>query len=152
MQRLTWRQRRWLLPLAVFLTSGGCGGDLAGPADYSLIPQDGETFFLVSPIKPNAVMDALFQGEIAEDSSGCIRLQPPSGATVVWPKGFSLDVTSAGARVLDEDGMEVGVIGSTFRFGGGEVPLLHEGLGFPPTKAAQIQSRCPGRFWIVGEV
>ena len=97
-------------------------------------------------------MDALFQGRVVEDSSGCIRLQPPSGATVVWPKGFSLEMTAEGARVQDQNGLEVGLIGSTFRFGGGEVPFLHGGLGFQPAEVALIQSRCPGRFWIVGEI
>jgi hypothetical protein len=134
------------------LALGACSADTSGPAQYSRLPDDGEFLFLVSPIVPNAQMEALFQGPVEADSAGCIRIHPPDAATVVWPRGFSLDRRSSGAWVVDQKGRDVGVLGESFRFSGGEVPFLHQGVGFSPAEALRIQDRCPGRFWIVGEV
>lgn len=130
----------------------GCSQDAVGPADYSLVGDGQATYFLTQPVVPNAFMDALYQGKVTKDGGGCLRLQPPGDATVIWPYGFTLDAREGQEWVVDAGNKDVGRIGGIFRFGGGEVPYLHEGLGFTPEASAQIEATCPGRFWIVGEV
>jgi len=152
MFRSPFRRPAGFVAAVAALVLAGCSSDTTGPANYSRVPDDGGTLFLVSPIVPNAQMEALFEGRIAEDDEGCLRLQPPDAATVVWPKGFDLEPRSAEAWVVDEKGRDVGFVGGWFRFSGGEVPFLHEGLGFSTAEAVRIQDRCPGRFWVVGEV
>lgn len=130
----------------------GCSRGSVGPADYSLIGDGAGTYFLTQPVASTEVMDALYQGMVLKDEAGCLRLREPDAATVVWPFGFTLDVRGSQEWVVDAAGRDGGVIGGTFRFGGGEVPFLHKGLGFTPAAIAQIHAKCPGRFWIVGEV
>lgn len=143
-----------LLPILVLALAGltACSESSTDPADLSLIPSEGETFFLTLPIVPNAHMEALFQGQVVQDQTGCLRLSSSAGATVVWPQGFKLQAHGVKNWVVTKSGRRLGVIGGPFRFGGGEVPLLHEGLGYSASLAEQIQARCPGRFWIVGPV
>jgi hypothetical protein len=80
---------------------------------------------------------------------GCLRLDTPDTHTVIWPKGFDL---GADLRVRDDRGAVVGRIGGAFRLGGGEVPSLHDGIPLSEADRVRAGSRCPGRFWIVGEV
>ncbi|HUF70293.1 MAG TPA: hypothetical protein VMM79_16720 [Longimicrobiales bacterium] len=54
-------------------------------------------------------------------------------------------------RVLDAAGQEVGTIPGQFRLGGGEVSVLHDGVGTTAQRQRAI-TRCPGRFWIAGDV
>jgi hypothetical protein len=130
----------------------GCSDSPAEPTDLSLLPGPAQTAFLVLPFPTNVHMEALFQGRVVRDDSGCIRLESPSDATVVWPFGFELEARGTGEWVVMGNGEDLGAIGGRFRFGGGELPSLHEGLGFSDELAGQIQVRCPGRFWIVGAV
>jgi hypothetical protein len=139
----------WLILTGALM---GCSRDAAGPADYSVLDDGTATYFLTLPVVPNAVMEALYQGRVLKDERGCLRLQQPDDATVVWPFGFTLEVRKGQEWVLDATGKDVGKISGTFRFGGGEVPFLHEGLGFTAAANAQIQAKCPGRFWIVAEI
>jgi hypothetical protein len=97
-------------------------------------------------------MEALFLGQVVEDGEGCLRLQPPADHTVVWPYRSTLEVRGDGSWVVSEEGKDIGKIGGAFRFGGGEVPFLHEGLGFTHGQITEIHARCPGRYWIVGEL
>lgn len=145
----------WVLAiLSALMTLGlaGCSETPSEAADLSLVPGAGETVFLVMPFQTNLHMEALFQGRVVRDDSGCVRLQPPSDATVVWPFGFTLEPRTTGEWVVMGNGEDLGFIGGSFRFGGGEVPALHRGLGFSNELAGQIHDRCPGRFWIVGAV
>lgn len=112
----------------------------------------GGVTFLAQTAPPNAVMEALFQGRVIVDDAGCMRLESPDPATVVWPYGFTLERRRRDMVVLDGNGREVGVAGGSFRFGGGEVPTLHEGLALNATTRARALERCPGRFWIVGDI
>lgn len=66
----------------------------------------------------------------------------------MWPKGYGFDAKGDDVRILDAAGARVGTVGGAFKFGGGEVPYLHEGLGFTPDDRAFAEARCPGRFWI----
>mgnify|MGYP001053328658 CR=1 FL=1 len=134
------------------LLLGGCAESATAPADYALVSLDGGAYFIRQPEKPGAVMEALFLGQVVKDEAGCLRLQSPADATVVWPYRSSLGARDDGLWVVDAAGKEIGRIGGAFRFGGGEVPFLHEGLGFHEPERSAIHARCPGRYWIVGEV
>jgi hypothetical protein len=136
----------------LLLLVAGCSDGVTTPADYSLIFLEGDTYFVRQPVNPGAVMEALFQGKVIKDEGGCLRLQAPDDATVVWPYRSALDVRGDGQWIVGADGRDLGKIGGDFRFGGGEVPYLHEGLGFHEPSITEIMDRCPGRFWIVGEV
>ncbi len=106
--------------------------------------------FLAREAPASAVMDALFEGTVKLDARGCLRLD--SGRTVVWPYGFEPYVGGGALRVRDAAGRDVGRVGGGFRFGGGEVDALHDGLGLPAAARAEAEARCPGGFWVVGEV
>ena len=81
-----------------------------------------------------------------------MRLEAPSDVTVVWPFRPTLEARINGEWALDAQGNEIGRIGGPFRFGGGIVPFLHKDLGFKEPDLTEIQTQCPGRYWIVGEV
>jgi hypothetical protein len=51
----------------------------------------------------------------------------------------------------DAAGQEVGRIPGQFRLGGGEVSVLHEGIGTTAQRQRLI-ARCPGPVWIAGDV
>lgn len=97
------------------------------------------------------VMEALYEGPVVE-ARGCFRLGSDSAHTVIWPPAFTLRTQSGEARVVNERGAVVGVIGGVFRFGGGEIPrgtlpaLADAALG------RELLTRCPGRYWVVGEM
>lgn len=102
----------------------------------------GEVLFLTQGAPATFVMDALFEGRVVVDDAGCVRLDGPDPATVVWPYRFTLE----GNTVHAADGRIVGRLGGSFRLGGGEVPTLAGG------DWQSALDRCPGRFWIVGDV
>ena len=131
--------------LAAALALSACASGLVEVAD-----EDG-TVFLVQNVVPNAVMDALFQGRVVRDQAGCLRLESPDPATVVWPKGFTLALQGGTLSVRDGSGRELGEIGGSFRLGGGEV-VMHEGVPLSATDRERASRLCPGRFWIVGGV
>jgi hypothetical protein len=79
-------------------------------------------------------------------------LDSADDATVVWPKSFSLVRQGGELRVRQANGRELGRIGGAFRLGGGEVPYLHDGIALSAADCERGQTRCPGKFWIVGEV
>lgn len=111
-------------------------------------------FVLTQVMEPEVVMDALYTGGVSADAGGCLRLDGPDDATVVWPKGFGVRSADGGIVVVDASGQVVGRTGDDFRLGGGEVDELHEGLGFTAADRALAAARCPGKFWIAtaGEV
>ena len=111
------------------------------------------TLFLAQTRPADAVMDALFVGVIERDAQGCLRLAGEGDRpTAVWPYRFTLAAQGAGVVVRDPGGREVGRIGGSFRLGGGEVSALHEGIPLPAGQRERAAERCPGRFWIVGDV
>ena len=143
--------RARLLPLALLafapLTSACArtGGD-------PVVDEPADVVFIVQGVVPDAMMQALFRGRVVLDAAGCLRLDLPDPATVVWPKGFRLVEGSTGLRVVDGDGAVVGVVGGSFAFGGGEVPELAEWWGISAEDRQRAETRCPGRYWIVGEI
>lgn len=104
--------------------------------------------FLTLKIEPEAHMDALYEGTVSVDDAGCVRLDGPDAHTVIWPKGYAFEERSGGFAVLDGAGAEVGALPGDFRLAGGEVEVLHEGLGFTSADQTLASTHCPGRFWI----
>lgn len=140
------------LPALAILVVATWLGSCSDSGNLTRAPDAVETLFLAQNVVPNATMEALFQGRIIRDRAGCLRLQAPDDATVVWPKGFTLRNRSGELAVLDSKGRKVGRIGGAFRLGGGEVPLLHDGIGLSSAARRQAEARCPGRYWIVGTI
>lgn len=106
--------------------------------------------FLVMTMTPEASMDALFEGRVVADEAGCLRLDGPDPATVVWPQGTAIEEEDDGTiRIVSGDGEVVGHVGGAFALGGGEVPSLHDGLGFTQADRDLAETHCPGRYWIV---
>jgi hypothetical protein len=71
---------------------------------------------------------------------------------VIWPFGSRLVERGGVLVVLDDQGDDVGRIGHSFGLGGGEV-REEMGLGFVARKLREpARTRCPGRYWVVGEV
>ncbi len=126
------------------LALGGCG--LVGSGG-----SESDVLMLVQSAAQDAVMQALYVGKVVQQGE-CLRLERPvEGHTVVWPHGFSL----GGRRrdfVMDDRGRPVGRIGESFRLGGGEVPTLWEGGPVSESDRRHALSRCPGRYWLVGEI
>ncbi|MBW3571326.1 MAG: hypothetical protein KY467_09480 [Gemmatimonadetes bacterium] len=132
---------RALLPGFAALALNACSPDgVAGPPDTVLLTQ-------ASPTK--VVMQALFEGRVDRDEQGCLRLDSQDRHTVVWPFGFTLVRRDGGLYVRDAFRRDIGRIGGPFRFGGGEVPTV-EGADLPAGKRELAESRCPGRYWVVG--
>lgn len=151
MSRSTAPLRIMATPLLLLVLVSACAEPGMGPGVASLSTQDGDVFFLTLPVKPNAYMEALYQGQVRLDSSGCIRLASPHEATVIWPFQSTLEERAGQLWVVDGAGDDIGTLGGDFRFGGGFVPRLHEGLGYSEDALTQIASRCPGTYWVVGE-
>lgn len=106
--------------------------------------------FLTAAQPATESMQALFEGRVVIDAAGCIRLDSPDPATVIWPHGFSLVARAGQVHVRDSTGREIGSIGGAFRFGGGEVQELSGSIMNAQARSAAL-ARCPGRYWIVGE-
>ncbi len=137
-----------VLALTLAFTSCGSPG-VSGPTDSLLTDK---LLFLALAQEPTAHMDALFQGTVVVDDAGCIRLGSDGGSTVVWPHGSRLQSNGAVVRVIAADGREIGRLGGEFRFGGGHVPDLHEGIAVADADRQHAQASCPGDFWITGDI
>lgn len=105
--------------------------------------------FMTQNVVQDAIMDALFQGEVVVDEAGCLRAGDASGATVVWPAGYQVENLLGEIWIRDADGDVVGQVGASFSLGGGEVPYLLESLGFSQEDRDLAETRCPGKYWIV---
>lgn len=110
-------------------------------------PLVNDSLFLVQVVRPGIGMDALFEGVVTVDAAGCYRLGD-SRVTMVWPFGYRMIDTIEGPAVADGTGGEVGRIGSSFRFGGGILSAIPEGLIGSPQRRRDAMARCPGEFWI----
>jgi hypothetical protein len=121
------------------------------PTDIG-VTDAGTPLFITQNVAPVVVMEALFDGRIIVDDAGCIRQDSGDRPTVVWPKSYTLDRIDNELRVLNAVGREIGRIGGRFRLGGGEVPQLHEGSHLSSADRHRATTRCPGIFWITGDV
>lgn len=140
---------RALLPVLA-LAVGACNL-LEPPTDEPHVVEG--TLFIAQQQPSGLVMDALYQGRVTRDAQGCLRLDiEPDRHTVVWPYGFTLREQGGELHVRDASGRDLGAVGGSFELGGGEVAELHGGLALSAEARAAAESRCPGRFWIVGGV
>lgn len=99
-----------------------------------------------------AYPEALFEGAVAGDEAGCLRLQDPQGdhgATAVWPEGYDLRDVAGSHRIVNAAGGTVGTVGENIELGGGEVHELPDALGFTDADRELAAARCPGLYWIV---
>jgi len=146
--RIAWSTALALLATALAMAACSPSDDPASLGAF----EDGGLLFLAQTEPATVVMEALWDGVVERDERGCLRLATEDRHTVIWPFGFTLGVRSDGPYVRDERGRDIGRLGGSFRFGGGEVPELHGGIPLHPTARAAAVSRCPGRYWIVGDV
>jgi hypothetical protein len=133
-------------PLVCCLALGACESDPTG------LPARVEQYvFLTQPHDLNAYPDALFEGVVTVDAAGCIRLTgpEPDNSTVVWPAGSTIEGATHAPTVRDRHGTVIGVIGGTFRFGGGHTSNLAVIAGLTEAEAGEVLGRCPGNFWLV---
>jgi hypothetical protein len=140
--------------LLLALTVPGCttSGDPALEPGGLRANVEDEILFLALSELPDGEMEALFDGKVSPDPAGCLRLQSDDGSTVVWPYGATLERSGGELRIRDRGGKEIGRIGGAFRFGGGHVPTLHEGIKLKDAERARALEKCPGDFWIVGSI
>ncbi len=140
--------------LALLLSGLACSDGLAPWPSALLSDLEGGPVFLVQSQPATVVMEALFDGRVRADDDGCLRLdlESPDGATIVWPFGATLEPRGGTYRVRDVNGRVVGVVDDRFRFGGGFVAHLHDGIPMNEDTRARADERCPGAFWIVGEI
>lgn len=147
-----------LIGLSAAVTGCGPSSTSGLGTDLSLLTT-GEVVFAAQQRRPNGVMDALFTGKVVLDAQGCFRLDIPPGeevsTTVVWPFGASLEGRGPTMRVLDEDGRLIVRVGGDTSFGGGFVPGVDHMAStgaLSPNMVSALRIRCPGQFWIVGDV
>ena len=143
------RSMRWqsrVLPAISLLALAACAA-----APTSGVDAD-DVIFLTASVPVTVHMQALYEGNVVADAAGCVRLADASGHTVVWPYAFELRQHNGAATVVDPGGREIGDVGGAFSFGGGEVPTLHQGIALSDARRQLALERCPGRYWIVGEV
>jgi hypothetical protein len=138
-------------PVLALLLTAGCARLPAGVDGAQSFDARSDILFLVRSEQPSTEMEALFKGTVAADDAGCVRLDTDDRHTVIWPKGFTLELRDGVATVISADGRRIGELGGHFEFGGGEVPTLHEGISLTDTDRATALSACPGRYWIVGK-
>jgi hypothetical protein len=125
-------------------------------------PDPGQPLFLAHRVPPRVSMEALFRGRVAADQAGCVRLDlPGESPTVVWPHRFTLRAEDDAAGhvglsprwlVVDEQGAWVGWLGDPFEISGGIVPTLPRHLVQNDRFEAAAKTRCPGPYWISGDV
>lgn len=139
------------LALALALTA--CSSPTAPDAPIlNAGPNGNEALFFTLNATPDANMEALFEGRVLLGADGCLRLESSEAPTVIWPVGFSLQEREGELLVRDAEDRAVGRIGGHFRLGGGTVPELNERMALDEDVLQRADARCPGRYWIVGEI
>jgi hypothetical protein len=139
--------------LAVLAGCANGTSEVAEPPGAVLLDGTGhEVVFLTLDRVPGAHMEALFDGPLVLDAQGCLRGGDEEAATFIWPYGFDAVPGTSGLEIRDRDGGLVGRPGESVRLGGGIVATLHGGIPMDPGVRETARTRCPGRYWIVGEV
>lgn len=105
--------------------------------------------------EPRAVMQALARGRLTLDDD-CLRISSGSydGNLLIWPPDYSFRATGGNVRILDEENRVVAKTGDRIEVGGGEVPgrSLRNIAYVGKSLGQKILRRCPGPYWLVGEV
>jgi len=117
------------------------------PSASTSVDDPSAVVFLALDTHQDMYMDALFQGRVTLDAQGCLRLGSGAGDTVIWPHGYTLDTRGGTLVVKDAQGREVGAVGGSFRFGGGEVTSLDQVNHVSATTRTKAEESCPGRYW-----
>lgn len=136
------------------MATAACSSDPVEPSPDDLLQlqevgDEVETLVMTRGAPTDIGMDALFEGPVITDDAGCLRWQDEEGPTVVWPFGFTGEVTPDGISILDEDGNDVGRVGDEFSLGGGIIPNLPEPLGFSQGDRDLAGELCPGDYLLV---
>lgn len=137
-----------LLPLAA-----ACAKDL-GPEPSLAGGENPDGVVFLAQNQPQTVqMQALYQGLVTPDAEGCLRLQGHegrAGPTVIWPYSTRLRERGGVLLVISPAGREIGRIGGAFKMGGGN--SSDEAASLTPADRARARQRCPGGYWIAGDV
>ena len=133
------------LMLALATASGGCRQSATEPVALSSLLKGNQPIFVTRTQEPSAYYDALASGIIAPDSAGCLRIA--GGPTVIWPRGYRLELGGRGAEILNAAGRPVGVLGTSFRLGGGEASTL-DYVALSQADRELLLAKCPGLYWI----
>ncbi len=108
--------------------------------------------FFPTQKEPATVYNQALLSGIVEEIDGCLRV---NGDLIVWPYGFSLITDEKGiTQVIDSAHKTVVRTGDKVRFGGGgfsedEMDIIDI---LSNLSAELPNDRCPGPYWIVGEV
>lgn len=153
--------------VAVSLLTAACGArpSTEGPNDTSSATAAPETtaagelgaIVFLNQGDPGADMPSMADGGVLSvDERGCLRLLQPAvdpDPLPVWPPGYSLDAAGDGpARILDGEGRVVARVGDEIGVGGGPTSSLEEVADADERRLREIRERCPGAYFIVGEV
>ncbi len=106
-------------------------------------------FFPVQNYPSEFSMTALLEGKLALED-GCLRVSDRGydNYLLVWPYGFSLSTEGGVIQIMDDTDRPIVRVGDELKVGGGEIP--DERIA---KYSAELPSdRCPGPYWIVGEV
>ena len=133
--------------LALAAAAGGCRNSATEPGALSSVLAVNEIRFVTRTQEPAAYFDALALGIIAPDSSGCLRIADAGGPSVIWPRGYRLELGARGAEIIDFAGRPVGRLGTSFRLGGGELSTLDH-VALSEADREVLQAKCPGLYWI----
>jgi hypothetical protein len=138
--------------LGLVALAAACTAGTGEDPDLNVAEDPSRTVFLTQATPPEVVMEALFEGRVYRDEQGCLRLESLGNErhTAVWPYGFTLESRDGKLYVKDAQGRSIGQVGGQFRLGGGEVPGA-ESADLTEEKRALARSRCPGRYWVVGD-
>ncbi|CEG13800.1 hypothetical protein MSIBF_A510005 [groundwater metagenome] len=89
---------------------------------------------------------------IIEETDKNLNIYSESKYLIIWPYGFSLKTNKEGAiQVIDDAGQPVVHVGDKIGFGGGECAGC-TGEDIAKISAQLPNDRCPGPYWIVGEI
>ncbi|HEX5726145.1 MAG TPA: hypothetical protein VFX98_11805 [Longimicrobiaceae bacterium] len=138
--------KRSLLACLAALAAAACTPGADDGPSFTTNDDPSSVIFLAQDADPNAWMDALFRGQIVRDEQGCLRLE--TGATAVWPAGYTLEARDDGLYVRDTQGGVVGRVGDQFHLGGGWVDSLEWVEHLSAEKRALAEARCPGQFFV----
>ena len=139
--------KRSLLVCSLALAAAACNSDTGSGPSFTSGEDPSATVFVSLDAALDLYPDALYQGRVVRDEQGCLRTEGPGQYTVVWPYGYQLVERGGKLHVQDAQGNDVGKIGGSFKFGGGEMQTIDH-LPISTQKRERAVGSCPGRFWL----